>query len=84
MSKVKLHPIVWKKNDTGYGETAYCNGQMIGWVRRSLAKANKFYPSILNDMVKFKADDVTTMKDAREMIEKAFNEIVIKFIVQCD
>jgi len=75
----KIREITWKQGDYG-NHTAYCGGQKIGWIKKSLTNGNSFYPSVLNDLVTFKKQEYNNVEEVKKIIESVFNQIVSKFI----
>jgi len=75
----KIKEITWKQSEYG-NHIAYCGSQKIGWVKNSLSNRKCFYPSVFNDLVKFKTQEYNNIDEAKKSVELVFNQIVSKFI----
>lgn len=72
----ELKPITWKVNHLGGGATAFCGEIKIGWVKKSLAGRNIYYPTVLNDVVRLKKQSYPTLEESKEAVEKSFKQVI--------
>lgn len=76
---MRLKEIKWKENEHG-SFIATCGGVKVGFIKRSLTNRNIFYPTIFNDMFRFKRQEFNNLDDAKKELEDVFKEIAINFI----
>jgi hypothetical protein len=76
---MSLKEIKWKENDAG-SFIATCGGIKVGFIKRSLTNRNIFYPTIFNDMFRFKRQEFNNLEEAKKELEVVFKEIAINFI----
>jgi len=76
---MRLKEIEWKENEHG-SFVANCGGVKVGFIKRSLSRRNIFYPTIFNDMFKFKKQEFNNIDEAKKELENVFKQIATKFI----